>query len=272
MKNGIAKSLAVIGLATTLGVASSAYGADRSPDRSKERRDESRYSDRARKSNWEKGKEELVRALKTGEDRDFYRKELNKLGYQLTSINHDKPDYLEYEVVKGDQTYEIQMDLDNSRKVTKVEVSSNMWKADTTDQILKGKKTNTKNVSGPNRARYSDRDRKGNWQKGRDELSRALKTGEDRDFYRKELEKLGYKVTSVNSDKADYLEYEVVKGEQSYEIQIDMDKNSRKATKVDVDTNVWKAEATDRAVEANQKSAKKKGAEKSAPRERRSSL
>jgi uncharacterized protein YmfQ (DUF2313 family) len=254
----------VLGLVATLGLTSATYSAERS-DRPSERGKEGpaerprdgtdgpRYSDRARKGQWEKGKDELVRALKPGQDRDFYRKELEKLGYQITSINYDKPDYLEYEVVKGDQTYEIQMDLDkSSRKVTKVEVSSNMWQAKTTDEILKGRKADKKDVGGPANARYSDRDRKSNWDKGRDELAQALKVGEDRDFYRKQLEKLGYQITAVNSDKADYVEYEVVKGDRSYEVQIDIDKNSSKATKVDIDTNVWKAAGTERALETKQ--------------------
>jgi hypothetical protein len=100
--------------------------------------------------------------------------------------------------------------------------------------------------------RYSDRARKGQWEKGKDELVRALKPGQDRDFYRKQLEKLGYQITAVNSDKADYVEYEVVKGDRSYEVQIDIDKNSSKATKVDIDTNVWKAAGTERALETKQ--------------------
>lgn len=63
---------------------------------------------------------------------------------------------------------------------------------------------------------------------------------------------MGWKVTSVNSDKPDYAEWEIVKGDQSYEVQLDFDKTTRKATKIDVTTNMWQAEATERALEANQ--------------------
>jgi hypothetical protein len=38
----------------------------------------------------------------------------------------------------------------------------------------------------------------------------------------------------VKYDKPEYLEYEIVKGDDSYEVQIDFDKNSSKATKVGV--------------------------------------
>jgi hypothetical protein len=38
----------------------------------------------------------------------------------------------------------------------------------------------------------------------------------------------------VNADRPDYVEYEIVKGNDTYEVQIDIDKNSGKATRVDV--------------------------------------
>ena len=82
----------------------------------------------------------------------------------------------------------------------------------------------------------------------KEKLEQALKTGEEKDFYRRELEKMGWQITSVNYDKPDYLEYEIVKGKSSYEVQVDFDKNSHKATKVDVATNVWKTDATERAL------------------------
>ena len=63
---------------------------------------------------------------------------------------------------------------------------------------------------------------------------------------------MGWKITSVNSDKPDYVEWEIVKGDQSYEVQLDFDKANHKVTKIDVATNMWQAEATERALEANQ--------------------
>jgi hypothetical protein len=63
---------------------------------------------------------------------------------------------------------------------------------------------------------------------------------------------MGWKITSVNYDKPDYAEYEIVKGDQTYEVQIDLDKNSHKATKVDVATNVWKADSTENALKQTQ--------------------
>ena len=94
------------------------------------------YSDRDRRAGWEKGKQELERVLKTGQDKEAYRRELEKAGWKITSVNYDKPDYVEWEIVKGDQTYEVQIDLKNN-KATKVDVATNMWKAKATEEALR---------------------------------------------------------------------------------------------------------------------------------------
>jgi hypothetical protein len=216
--------------------------------------DRARYSDRERMRSSKDEEDKLEKALKTGEEKDFYRKELEKMGWQITSINYDKPDYLEYEIVKGDNSYEVQIDFDkNSRKATKVDVTTNAWKTDATENALKnGKKVEYPKKTTANPTRYSDRDRMKSSKDEEDKLEKALKTGEVKDFYRKQLEKMGWKITSVNYDKPDYVEYEIVKGDQSYEVQIDFDKDSRKATKVDVALNAWKADATKKALSQRQ--------------------
>ena len=57
-----------------------------------------------------------------------------------------------------------------------------------------------------------------------------------------------FKFTSLNYYKPYYVYYLVLKNDSTYEVQIDFDKNSHKATKVDVATNAWKAEATENAL------------------------
>jgi uncharacterized protein YmfQ (DUF2313 family) len=212
-----------------------------------------RYSDRDRSADWNKQKDVLQQALKPGESKDFYRKELEKTGWLITAVNSDKPDYVEWEIVKGDQSYEVQIDFDKSNKASKVDVTTNMWKADSTKKALKGTKVA---AMGRGNTRFSDRDRRADWTKGKEQLEQALKPGQDKDVYRRELEKMGWKITSVNSDKPDYAEWEIVKGDQSYEVQIDLDKTTHKATKIDVTTNMWQAEATERALEAGGRKAK----------------
>jgi uncharacterized protein YkuJ len=97
-----------------------------------------KFSDREHREQWERGKEELTRLLKSGEERDFYRRELEKAGYAITSVNYDKADSFEYEIVKDDRTYEVQVDLDrNSQRASRVNVGTNLWPAETTSQIMK---------------------------------------------------------------------------------------------------------------------------------------
>jgi len=251
------KIVLAVGLASVLGTAVSAGAADAI----KKDDDAGRYSDRTRKGDWERGKEDLIRSLKIGEQRGFYRRELERMGYMVTSVNYDKPDYLEYEIVKRQDTYEVQIDFDKtSHRAKKVDVTTNLYKADTTDRVLKGSKLSDKERSDKalfhaRNSRFSDRDHKSGWERGKEELISKLKIGEEKEFYRRELGKLGYDVTSVNSDKAEYAEYEIVKGDRTYEIAIDFDKNSHRASKVDIGTNMWRAKETDEALKRNQSKA-----------------
>ena len=222
--------------------------------------DGSRYSDRDRMKKSKGEEDKLEQALKTGEEKAFYRRELEKMGWQITSVNYDKPDYVEYEIVKGNDSYEVQIDMDkNSHKATKVDVALNAWKTDATDKALshRGKPGVYPNRTTTNPERYSDRDRMKTSKNSADKLEQALKTGEEKAFYRRELEKMGWQITSVNYDKPDYVEYEIVKGDDSYEVQIDMDKNSHKASKVDVALNAWKTDATKQALKQHETQARR---------------
>lgn len=249
-------SIVIAGATITVPIATEAPAAD------KVQRSETgnRYSDRDRGKVSKNEEDKLERALKTGEEKPFYRRELEKMGWTITSVNYDKPDYVEYEIVKGDDSYEVQIDFDkNSHKATKVDVAINVWKTDATENALKNR---DKKVAYPSRTtnnpeRYSDRDRMKTAKDSEDKLEQALKTGEDKAFYRRELEKMGWKVTSVNYDKPDYVEYEIVKGDDTYEVQIDFDKNSHKATKVDVTMNAWKTDATKQALKQQDRQARK---------------
>ena len=229
-----------------------------SADEMKAATNPSDYSDRERMKSSADEKKQLEQALLTGQDKAFYRSELEKLGWQITAVNYDKPDYLEYEIVKGRSTYEVQVAFDKtSHKSNKVEVGWNMWKAAATEKALKGQKTEYPQRTTANPTRYSDRDMMKSSKSEKTRLEQALKTGEAKDFYRRQLEKMGWHITSTNYDKPDYVEWEIVKGRSTYEVQVDLDKNSHKATKVDVAWNLWKADATDKALEQNQEHAKR---------------
>src|ERR687898_2511644 len=57
--------------------------------------DRSRYSDRDQRKSYDNEEEKLEQTLKAGQDKNFYRRELGKMGDQNNSVNYDKTDYAE---------------------------------------------------------------------------------------------------------------------------------------------------------------------------------
>src|SRR5215207_8689381 len=69
---------------------------------------------------WNEGQAELQKEIVPGMAPNIYLRKLKDLGYKVTATNYNNPDYLEYEVVKGDQTWEVQIDVDDdTNKATK---------------------------------------------------------------------------------------------------------------------------------------------------------
>ena len=205
----------------------------------------------AQSGNMKAEREQLEQKLRAVKARGDFEKVLKDNGYRISAINKDEKDYLEYEVVKGDHSHEVQIDFkDGAAQATKVEVEPNMWRADTTKSMLKDPnyKHSGALVADP-KARYSDRDFIKGWTDEKDALEKALPKNLKAAEYKSKLESMGYKVTAVNDREKDYIEYEIAKGENSYEVQIDLDKSTGMAKKVDVTSNLWEAEATDKATD-----------------------
>lgn len=206
------------------------------------------YSDRGRMKSWSSEKEMLEAKLKTGAGKGDYMKAIADAGFTITAINSDKPDYLEYEIVKGKDSYEVQIDLDKTTKMgSKVDVDRNLWRADATKAAIRSGKAVAATKALPDGGKYSDRAYSKDWTSEKDKLEKALGTGKDVAAYKAELKKMGYEVTSTNDKEKNYVEMEVVKGTDSYEIQIDLD-DAGKGKKVDVAANMWQSDATDKAV------------------------
>ncbi len=200
-------------------------------------------------------KDMLEQKLKAGTDRASYKRIIEDNGYRISAINVDKPDYLEYEIVKGTHSLEVQLDFKNgARRATDIDVTSNMWRADSTKRMEKDNsyKPESPLVADPT-GRYSDRRYIKDWTSEKERLEAALPPNMKVADYKTKLQKMGYTISSVNDRKPDYVEYEVVKGQNSFEIQIDRDPKTQNATKVDVATNVWDAPGTDRVKEANER-------------------
>jgi ribosomal protein S6 len=200
-------------------------------------------------------KDMLQRHLQAVQTRADYAKALESNGYRISAINADKPNYLEYEVVKNNQSYEVQLDFDmGATKATKIDVTTNMWRADSTKRMVKDAqyKHPTALAADPD-GRYSDRKYMKAWTDEKDRLEKTLAPNQPLAAYKSSLERMGYKITSVNDRDANYVEYEIVKGDNSYEVQIDLDPKTKLGKEIDVTTNVWDAEGTDRAKTAMKK-------------------
>jgi len=63
---------------------------------------------------------------------------------------------------------------------------------------------------------------------------------------------MGFHVTSVNYNDNDYIEYEVVRGTNTFEIQIDVNEKTKKGTEIEIDPNIVQAEATEKALANSQ--------------------
>lgn len=206
------------------------------------------YSDRAQMKAWSSGKEQLERELGVGQNKAFYVKALADRGFHITSINTDRPAAVEYEVVKGKETYEVQIDFDAAGKSTKVDVTTNAWRSDATKAAMKGDKVPVATRFERGTETYSDRARLKAASGEKDRLEKSLALGHDKDYYSQQLKSMGYQITSVNDAEKDYVEYEIVKGGDSFEVQIEF--AGGKAKDVDVTTNVWQSDATQRALSA----------------------
>jgi uncharacterized protein YmfQ (DUF2313 family) len=206
-------------------------------------------SDRAYMNAYGSDRDALQAQLKPGMDAAFYRKKLRDLGYQITAVNDRESDYIEYEVVKGRNSHEVQIEFDDSsKKATEVEVSMNMWRADSTEAALKGQRAPMMTT-----ADYSDRAYRQQWMDEKEVLEKALGSGHDKGYYPTKLKELGYMVTATLDREDDYREYEIVKGTRTYEVQIDFDKASGMSSEVKVEANMWNADATERAISANRR-------------------
>lgn len=204
---------------------------------------------------WEQGQAQLQQALQLGQPADTYRRKLEELGYRVTSVNYDDDDYLEYEIVKGPHTYEVQIDVDDdNHKATAIDIAQNIWKTDATERALaryerRGRgerdKADDRDDYTPGRSyQYSERDRSMT-DKLVNELE-ALPVGRDKQFYKEELKKRGYEIAKINTDDKDELEIEAVKDNRSLALNVDFDEDTGRSTDVEASALWWESEATQR--------------------------
>jgi len=208
------------------------------------------WSDREHMGAYGNEKDKLEEMLKAATSKDDVRKMIKDQGYIITSINEDSDDEIEYEIVKGDHSYELQFELDSAGKPKDIGVSTNMWRADATKQAMKDHTYNTDATTydKTTASKYRDRTYMTGWTDEKEQLEKELVTGKPVDAYKDMLEKRGYTITAINDAEADYVELEIVKGDRSYEVQLDRDTKTKLVNEVDVTTNMWQSEETERAL------------------------
>lgn len=198
--------------------------------------------------------DQIEQMLKGAQNRADYAKVLEKNGFRISSINSDKKDFLEYEVVKGNESYEVRLDFkDGAAKATDIKVTNNLWRAPSTKAMLKDQ--NYKIVGAMTadpEGRYSDRRYMKASTDEKDQLEKLRTANMTAAQYMAKLKERGYQITAVNDKEADYLEYEILKGENSYEVQLDVDPKTKVIKEVDVSTNAWDAPGTENAKDAKE--------------------
>lgn len=170
----------------------------------------------------------------------------------ITSINEQSDDEVEYEIVKGNHTFEVQADIDDEM-LEDIEVSHNLWRADETKKAMTDPDYQAGEIKydKDNRGKYSDSQYTESWTKEKEALEAALPTGKTFDEYQKILKDKGYRITSTNEVDSGEVEFEVVKGEHSFEVQLERDDSSKNVTKVNVSHNIWQSEETEEALGDN---------------------
>ena len=203
---------------------------------------------------WNQGQADLQKNLPPGQPADVYRKKMEDLGYKVTATDDKKANYEEYELVKGDQTWKVKINVDDStHKATKVNVTSNMWKSDTTKQELERQEPMTKATPSSSAMRndqYSAQDRATS-----DQLINELKSlpvERDKQFYKEALRQRGYDIARIDKDEKDQLELEAVKNGHSVKMDVAFNSDTGKSTKVDASSLWAESESTTRTREAQQ--------------------
>lgn len=210
------------------------------------------WIDRTRMGQYDEQKDALEEQLKGASSIDELRSRIEKAGYMITSINEQSDDEVEYEIVKGNHTFEVQADIDDGM-LEDIEVSHNLWRADETKKAMTDPDYQAGEIKydKDNRGKYSDSQYTESWTKEKEALEAALPTGKTFDEYQKILKDKGYRITSTNEVDSGEVEFEVVKGEHSFEVQLERDDSSKNVTKVNVSHNIWQSEETEEALGDN---------------------
>ena len=208
------------------------------------------WSDRQQMPGYAREKQALQESLEVVSTVDLLNRAIADRGYLVTAINEQSGDRVEYEIAKANRSYEIAAELATSGAVSSVFVSSNIYPALSTRKALADNnyRVDALIYDKSTGALYSDSRYLKAWNSDKEMLRDRLTKGMALSDYESQLSALGYKITSINDLEEDYVEFEVVKGDQSYEVQLDLVEGGRMVSNVEIDSNIWKSEATEEAL------------------------
>jgi len=189
--------------------------------------------------NWSQGQNLLEEHLQPGQTPAAYRRILRDLGYTITSVNYSTPDYVEYEVVKGDRSYEVQMDLDeDTGRATSIDIANNLWETSRTEAALE-QSDRSEQMTSLNNPEYilvitpvyveAGRART---QMGRmvQELEN-LPLGRDHSYYRRALKQQGYQIKDT-ATKGDRMQISAEKNGMNVLLNIRFDQDTDESTQL----------------------------------------
>jgi len=208
------------------------------------------WIDKTQRPAYEREMERLQSDLKGTEKAGELRSKLSEQGYEITSVNANTDNNLEYEIAGNGQSFEVHVAVADG-EINEVTVMSNIWPAKATRRAMATPENKQARVSDFEQVtgdKYRDSRRWPQWTSEREKLESSLKTGQTLGDHEETLEKLGYEITAINDTDVSSREYEVVRGQQTFEIQAEMNKVSKVVSQVSVMPNVWLADATERAL------------------------
>lgn len=238
------KTLALTAIITALSFsyANLSVAADNEPNKHS-------WQDSMNLENYDQQRAALEDSLSSAKTVEQLRTGLEKAGYRITSINTESANKVEYEVVKGDHTFEVRSNVD-ADTLKDVEVTNNLWRAENTKRALKDADYDASDVKfdKDNEGRYSDAQFADTWTQEKEALIKAMPVGKEFADYKKILEDKGYQITSVNDQDDDEIEFEIVKGDHSFEVNLEYEDDSKVVDEVKVTNNIWHSEETEKAL------------------------
>ena len=209
------------------------------------------WTDRTRITSYIDEQRQLERDLLAVGQRAEAAEFIESKGFLITAILEEAEHSLVYEVVKDGRTHEVRLGFERPNgPADAIDVTTNLWLAPTTRQAMDDPDFRPDAlVLEPELAeRVKDSNRLGAWEERRQALETSMPAGRTLEEYKEILRAAGYEITAASDTLPTHADYEIVRDGESYEVQIQRDITTGRAISVEVEADIWKAEATARAL------------------------